>query len=231
MIDQLYYKNILYNIMEEFKKYKTKPQVDHYDIEMDEYNDIDGVKWLSVVDKPAIEVTGIYFKEFSDINEGFKFKEVDTEKGILAGPSMIPDIKIPRKDKVRGLFTVSFSKEQIEIAQRKFSRNQYGNNINFDHTDQKVKAFVLEQWIITDPAFDKSRTFGYNLPIGTWFTMVKFDDMDFYRDVVKNGYHSFSIEMDGKLKASFKDIREDEKDEFDKLLSEFEEILNELKIK
>lgn len=212
--------------MEEFKKYKAKPTLDEYEFIIDDNDIIDGVRFISVVDKPAIKVSGVYFNDQIK-TEDFNFKEVSGDKGILAGPIMIPDIRIYREDKIRGKYYGFFTKDTIERIVYKFSMNNFNKNINFNHTDKMSDGVLIESWIITDPTFDKSRTYGYNLPTGTWFGLVKFQDMDFFQDVVKSGFNGFSVEVNAGLKANFSEVVE--LDDLDVLLLELQDILLEIK--
>jgi len=210
--------------MEEFKKYKSKPQLDEYEFIIDDNDIIDGVRFVSVVDNPAIRVSGVYFND-ENKEESYKFKEINTEKGILAGPIMIPDIRICREDKIRGKFNGFFSKDTIERIVYRWSKNNFNNNINFNHTDKMANGVLIEYWLISDPTFDKSRIYGFNLPIGTWFGLVKFDDMEFFQDVVKNGFSSFSVEVNASLKANFSEEIMSYEDEIMEFLLDNEEIV------
>lgn len=210
--------------MEEFKKYKSKPQLDEYEFIIDDNDIIDGVRFVSVVDNPAIRVSGVYFND-ENKKESYKFKEINTEKGILAGPIMIPDIRIYREDEIRGKFNGFFSKDTIERIVYRWSKNNFNNNINFNHTDKMANGVLIEYWLISDPTFDKSRIYGFNLPIGTWFGLVKFDDMEFFQDVVKNGFNSFSVEVNASLKANFSEEIMSYEDEIMEFLLDNEEIV------
>lgn len=214
--------------MEPFKKYKAKPQIDEYEFVIDDNDVIDGVRFISVVDNPAIKVSGVYFNNGIKDSD-FKFKEVSNEKGILAGPIMIPDMRIYRKDDVRGEYNGFFTKDTIEKIVYRWSKNNFNNNINFNHTDKMTKGFLMEYWLIQDPTFDKSRIYGYNLPIGTWFGLVKFDDMDFFKDVVKNGFDGFSVEVNAGLKANFSNgmlsIQDFDNEEIIDLILDYEDII------
>jgi hypothetical protein len=75
--------------------------------------------------------------------------------------------------------------------------NKYGSNrrINIDHSNQMVDGFILEDWIVEDPVYDKSRKYGFEVPVGTYMIKVKIEDKDFWMNEVKeNGKFGFSIE-------------------------------------
>ena len=45
-------------------------------------------------------------------------------------------------------------------------------------------AFVSENWV-TALENDKSKNFGFDLPEGTWFGVVKIEDEDFWQSEIK----------------------------------------------
>jgi hypothetical protein len=58
-----------------------------------------------------------------------------------------------------------------------------------------VEAFILEDWIVEDPVYDKSRKYGFEVPVGTYMIKVKIENKEFWNQEVKgNGKFGFSIE-------------------------------------
>jgi hypothetical protein len=160
-----------------------------YEIVVDE-NDETGINLISLVDEPAIITKGMAFNE----NTLMSFKEVE-DKQIIVGPALIPNMKIYREDEKYGQYYVRFSPDTIEKMVEKF--NKYGSNrkINIDHSNQMVDAFIMEDWIIEDEVYDKSRKYGFELPKGTYMIKVKIEDKDFWeREVKGNSKFGFSIE-------------------------------------
>ena len=122
-----------------------------------------------------------------------QFSAVD-DKQIIVGPAMIPDKLIYRKDGDYE-YNVFFTADTIRKMQQKFSRGNNSKAINVDHTDRMVNGYIQENWIVESQQFDKSKMYGYDLPIGTWFVSVKIEDKDFWLNEVKElGKFSFSIE-------------------------------------
>jgi hypothetical protein len=153
-------------------------------------DDETGMNLISVVEKPAIEIKGY---AFSDIVE-LEFKK-EGDKQIIVGPALIPNKKIRREDEDGNLYYVFFSKETIERMVEKF--NRYGSNrkINFEHTDKMIDAFIMEDWIVEDAYYDKSKKYGFDVPVGTYMIKVKIEDKQFWLEEVKeNGRFGFSIE-------------------------------------
>ena len=158
---------------------------------MIEDGDETGISLISLVEDPAMMVKGMAFSNESSMS----FKEVSGDKQIIVGPALIPDMRIYREDDKYGKYYVIFSKETIAKMVEKF--NKYGSNrkINIDHSNQMVDAFIMEDWIVEDTVYDKSRKYGFEVPVGTYMIMVKIEDKDFWNTEVKgNGKFGFSIE-------------------------------------
>lgn len=168
-----------------------KEKLPVYEIVVDE-NDETGISLISLVDEPAIVMKGMLFTEEKSM---MSFKEADEEKQVIVGPALIPNMKIYREDEKYGQYYVKFTRETIEKMVEKF--NKYGSNrrINIDHSNQMVDAFIMEDWIVEDPVYDKSRKYGFEVPVGTYMIKVKIEDKDFWLNEVKeNGKFGFSIE-------------------------------------
>lgn len=168
-----------------------KEKLPVYQITLGEDDDETGITLISLVDNPAIEVKGYAFKEESD---NYFFKNVK-EKQIIVGPAMIPDMKIYRENEELGPHYVFFTKDMIEKMVEKFNRFGSNRRINLEHTNQMVDAFIVEDWIIEDPVHDKSKKYGFELPVGTYMVKVKIEDENFWKEQVKeNGRYGFSIQ-------------------------------------
>jgi hypothetical protein len=182
-----------------------------YEIIVDD-NDETGINLISLVDEPAIMTKGMAFSN----NSMMSFKEVE-DKQIIVGPALIPNMKIYREDEKYGQYYVKFSKETIVRMVEKF--NKYGSNrrINIDHSNQMVDAFIMEDWIIENEIYDKSRMYGFELPVGTYMIMVKIENKDFWLSEVKgNGKFGFSIEgLLGQQLVQLSNVKEISVDDLD----------------
>lgn len=168
-----------------------------YDIVLTDENQ--GVGMISLVDDPAIKVNWIKLAKQNPI----LFKS-DKEKQLLYGPFLIPNMLIYRFDEKNGEYYVRFSKEEIDKIATKFNEDLNNKNINFMHTDERVDAFVAQNWLIEGEQ-DKSRNLGFDLPEGTWFGSVKIKDGQFWKDKVKNEeVKGFSVEILADLELSLK---------------------------
>ncbi len=204
-----------------------KEKLPVYEIVVDE-NDETGISLISLVEDPAIVMKGMLFSEEKSV---MAFKEADDEKQIIVGPAIIPNMKIYREDDKYGQYYVLFTQETIAKMVEKF--NKYGSNrrINIDHSNQMVNGFILEDWIVEDPVYDKSRKYGFEVPVGTYMIKVKIEDKDFWMNEVKgNGKFGFSIEgLLGQQLVSL--AKQDEEVSIDDLdLDDLIAIFNEIKL-
>ncbi len=174
-----------------------KPLIDYsrlpkYEITFDEESN-QGIRMVSLVEDPAIEIKGMLFSK-EEIKD-YEFKQI-ADKQIIVGPAMIPNLEILRKDKNGNPYLVIFSVDTIRKMVDKFNRDNSNRDINVDHGDTMVPGFIQGNWIIENTQYDKSKMYGFNnLPIGTWFIEMKIEDKEFWNsDVKEDGRYSFSIE-------------------------------------
>lgn len=169
-----------------------------YDIVLDDEDWTHGVGFISLVDDPAINVNWVKLAR-----QSMNFR-VSSDKQLLYGPFLIPNMLIERYDENKGGYYVRFSKEEIEKIATKFNQDLHNRNINFMHTDEMVDGFVASNWIIEGDQ-DKSKNLKFDLPEGTWFGGVKINDTSFWEDKVKNEeVKGFSVEILADLTLSLK---------------------------
>lgn len=152
-----------------------------------------GVKFISLVDRPAIEVD---WHAFSEQKKVFRFEKVGDQQK-LAGPFLIPNLPIYRVDeKTKEAYYMTFSEKSIQILADKFNGQANNKNINVEHQPgSQIDAYVSENWIVEDPKHDKSAKYGFDLPKGSWFGLVKIQDPTLWNDYIKAGeLKGFSIE-------------------------------------
>jgi hypothetical protein len=127
-----------------------------------------------------------------------QFAEEQKMKQLIAGPILIPDKMIYRYDKnLKEDYYVYFSKQTTERIAYKYLRDKNQSNLNIEHNPNKTldDVYLVESWIITDPKNDKSNQFGYELPEGTWFGIVKVKDEELFQKYVESGQtKGFSLE-------------------------------------
>jgi hypothetical protein len=95
-----------------------------------------------------------------------------------------------------------------------------------------VDAFIAEDWIIEDPIHDKSKKYGFDLPVGTYMIKVKVEDSEFWKNVVR-GEDKYSFSMEGILNQSLVALTEfvSEEKEFSIEDLELEDLLEIFNIK
>lgn len=170
------------------------------------------VDYVSLVDRPAIEVKGLLFSNKLNL----KF---EAEKRVITGPAMIPNQLIYRSDLEYGQYYVLFEADAILELANKFNREVKEFKINVDHADVVPSAFITESWIVEDPEMDKAKSLGFDVPAGTWMLSVKVEDEVFWNDEVKGkGQFGFSVEGLFGLEATsemFKNIQPESQLEFE----------------
>jgi hypothetical protein len=152
-------------------------------------DDLTGVYAVSLVDQPAIEVDWIKLGKV----EEFLFS-ANADKQMLFGPLLIPNKLILRKAADGEMFNIMFDADTIQIIADKYNENKINDIFNFQHSDKKVNAVLLQNWITGKN--DKSHDYGFDLPEGTWFAGVKVKDENFWMNEVKTDkVKGFSIEV------------------------------------
>jgi hypothetical protein len=151
--------------------------------------DSDGIDAVSVVDAPAIESNFIALADSYEM----KLAEVDEDKRILMGAALIPNKQIYRRVK-QDEFYVYFSKDTVKKASELFLMNGNQGNATLQHKSKIDGMTVVESWIIDDTEMDKSKKYGFNLPVGTWMIAMKVENEDVWQKVKAGEVKGFSIE-------------------------------------
>lgn len=147
-----------------------------------------GLDFVSIVDDPAIGVKGLAFEN----GKHFFYNDL---KQIIAAPVMIPDKLIYRRDDKTGYeYNVFITAEDIENIYEAFISSKKDNKINVDHKTISPSSYIKSSWIIEDKEHDKSRMYGFDLPVGTLFFEVKVKDKEEFLKLKEEGKTSFSIE-------------------------------------
>ena len=157
-------------------------------------DDNTGIRYISIVENPAIEISGYAFSADTTEEEKQMAFSVNTDEQVIAGPAMIPGKKIYRNDNGMEYYVV-FTPDTIKHIVQKFVRDNNNKSINVEHSNTMVQAYIQEHWMVADPVYDKSKAYGFDLPVGTWFVCVKIEDESFWNNEVKQlNKMGFSIE-------------------------------------
>ena len=126
----------------------------------------------------------------------FQFAAIG-DKMELAGPLMVPDKLIPRFDEEGEKYYVFFDAEGIKKLSYKLMTNKLIDSVNIEHDpDRKVADLTLvESWLVADEKNDKSNSYGYDLPKGSWFGVYKVNNEEVWDKYIKTGaVKGFSVE-------------------------------------
>ncbi len=131
-------------------------------------------------------------------NSGYlmsQWKFEDDDQMIITGPSMTPNVLIPRKDKNGNIFHVYFSEDTIEKIARKFLETKQLHNTDINHDSDVVQEnTLLESWIVDDPDMDKSKKYGFDVPKGTWMVSYKINNQETWNKIKNGELNGFSIQ-------------------------------------
>lgn len=176
------------------KKFK-KTGLPTYEIVVN-MEDETGIRLVSLVKSPAIELKGMYFNEDEDIIEKNYSFVSNKEEQMIIGPALIPYKKIYRVDPdTNEEYNVVFTPNSIKNIVNKFNRSNNNKSINLEHTNQMVNGYIAENWIVKNSVYDTSRAYGLNLQEGSWVICVKIEDKNFWNNEVKEqGIYGFSVE-------------------------------------
>jgi hypothetical protein len=139
-------------------------------------------------------------------NEKMTFAVASEDKMILVGAAMIPNKMIHRYDMFGNKYYVYFSKQSIRKMADRFLKQKRTDETSIEHNGIKLgsdKVYITESWISEDPKTDKSALYGFELPAGTWYVMMKVEDPKVWELVKQNALSGFSVEGLFKEKAVF----------------------------
>lgn len=156
---------------------------------LDESMALTGIDAISLVEHPAIE------EDFIALNsQRVEFATQSEEKRILMGAALVPNKPIYRVDG-ENEFYVYFSEDTIRKASEMFFQKAKQNNATLEHEVGIQGLTVVESWIIEDETHDKSKKYGFDLPVGTWMVSMKVNNPEIWDGWVKTGkVKGFSIE-------------------------------------
>lgn len=179
----------------------------------------EGVFAISLVENPAIEIDFIALSKENII----KLAEVSEEKRLLISPVLIPNQPIYRRDEQGNEFNIVFPEETIIKAQQNFYKQGFQRNSNIEHNDNLTLNDVtfVESWIKEDDTHDKSLKYGFNLPNGTWFAVMKVESDETWQRVKNGEVKGFSIEGNFDLEKINLSNNMSFKEQFREVLVEF----------
>jgi len=170
------------------------------------FQDSSGVSAIAVVDDPAIQKPFTAFanqapKKYKIALGSGKgnYKPMEGSQQTLAGPLMIPDMEIYRKEPLEDgtfkEFNVRFTAQSIKDIQQKFALSNRNTSINEMHNSAMPINGGLIQHFIIDRKAGINPPFGEDIPDGSWYGYIKILDVNTWNNFVKTGiYTGFSVE-------------------------------------
>jgi hypothetical protein len=149
----------------------------------------EGVFAVSFVAEPAIERDFVYLNKAE-----VKFTAIDEEKHLVAGPLLIPDKKILRLDSFNQPYHVYFKSDTIEQIAQQYLTKKYNDKVTYEHSSPVKDVSLVESWVVANPTKDKSNIYGFTMPKGTWFGIMKVNNPELWADVKAGKVKGFSIE-------------------------------------
>lgn len=161
-----------------------------------------GVNAMGLVEYPAIEENWIALSKI-------KLSEIDKERRMMYGAALIPDKYISRLDGDGEEFYITFDRETIMKSAHLFLKNNMHHNYTLEHKYPVSGCVVVESWIV-ESEVDKSRHFGFDVPVGTWMIGTKVEDDDVWNQVKEGSVKGFSIEgLFNEVALSMTDYKEE----------------------
>lgn len=156
-----------------------------------------GIYAVSFVEVPAIEKN---FVALSRAASAAKVKlKLDTQKQILTGAVLIPDMLIYRNGEgtTLGEHYLKYTADDIELIAQKMMRTGVAlRNTTHQHERQLRGNYLIECWIVQDPKRDKSVALGLGeMPKGTLMASYKVRNKRYWdTQVVTGNVKGFSLE-------------------------------------
>jgi hypothetical protein len=185
---------------------------------MDAWGGVEALSWVESTIKQYEEMSS-----FSSQDES-SFEVFNNEQRLVAGPAMIPDKMIIRRNEITGeIYYVYFTAETIKKLQQKFMQEKLLDKTNIEHGRKFLKGVdVVESWIVEDPKLDKQQVFGMEYPKGSWMCIMKINDDATWEKVKEGKLKGFSVQGYFLEKAKFNA-------ETHKVLEDIKNILKEIK--
>lgn len=174
-----------------------------------------GLQAVSIVDKPAIEVD---FLKFKDQKICFAKNE---EKRILSGPALIADLPIYRKNPITGEdYYVVFTADTIAKLVERYSKNNMLNSVNLQHDGNLINGvYMFESYIV-----DKERGIApkeFDITNGSWVVSFKVEDENLWNEIMSSkDFNGFSVEVVANLVEKLASEKPEDIDEIDQLIDE-----------
>ena len=154
-----------------------------------------GLKTVSLVSDPAIQINWIKFNKQSEI----KLAIQNEDKRIIFTPVLIPNQLIYRN--IAGEeFNLMFDKETIEQVEQKWVKDNLSSTVDIEHSSKLIEGVTFfESVLLNNERFATAKGFE-GLPEGTWFLTGKVESDEVWTKVKSGEINGVSI--DGLFKTA-----------------------------
>jgi hypothetical protein len=154
-----------------------------------------GLKTVSLVSDPAIQINWIKFNKQSEI----KLAIQNEDKRIIFTPVLIPNQLIYRN--IAGEeFNLMFDKETIELVEQKWVKDNLSSAVDIEHSSKLIEGVTFfESVLLNNERFATAKGFE-GLPEGTWFLTGKVESDDVWIKIKSGEVNGVSI--DGLFKTA-----------------------------
>lgn len=154
-----------------------------------------GLKTVSLVSDPAIQINWIKFNKQSEI----KLAIQNEDKRIIFTPVLIPNQLIYRN--IAGEeFNLMFDKETIELVEQKWVKDNLSSTVDIEHSSKLIDGVTFfESVLLNNERFATAKGFE-GLPEGTWFLTGKVESDEVWTKVKSGEINGVSI--DGLFKTA-----------------------------
>jgi hypothetical protein len=154
-----------------------------------------GLKTVSLVSDPAIQINWIKFNKQSEV----KLAIQNEDKRIIFTPVLIPNQLIYRN--IAGEeFNLMFDKETIELVEQKWVKDNLSSAVDIEHSSKLIDGVTFfESVLLNNERFATAKGFE-GLPEGTWFLTGKVESDDVWTKIKSGEVNGVSI--DGLFKTA-----------------------------
>lgn len=154
-----------------------------------------GLKTVSLVSDPAIQINWIKFNKQSEI----KLAIQNEDKRIIFTPVLIPNQLIYRN--IAGEeFNLMFDKETIELVEQKWVKDNLSSAVDIEHSSKLIEGVTFfESVLLNNERFATAKGFE-GLPEGTWFLTGKVESDEVWSKIKSGEVNGVSI--DGLFKTA-----------------------------
>lgn len=157
----------------------------------DETDPNEGLKFISLVDNPAIQVEWIKFSEDVEIKLAI---QSDEEMKFIT-PVLIPNQLVLRTDPVtKEKFNLTFEADTIEKIAYDWQKKNLSTKVDLNHSRKLIEGVTFVETFITNKSTVNSVKGFEMLPEGTWFVVGKADSPEAWQPIKDGVVRGVSID-------------------------------------